>query len=86
MLNPQIENPPAVTPPGWDDRFEPFPSGPMPRTEQSCGCYIRLGDYESILCSDHLAELNIRPQSESDGWECPTLVNGKCVCPDGGDA
>jgi hypothetical protein len=59
-----IANPPA---PKWrDTRFEPFDDRPMPGTEQPCGCHLRNGDYEAILCAGHLGELNPRTRDGAD--------------------
>lgn len=54
-----ITNPPP--PDWWDDTYEPFPGGPIRGTLLPCGCHLRQGDTQAILCDAHLAELN-RPR------------------------
>lgn len=63
MIDVPITNP-AGPPPGWDTTYAPFPAPfDQPWVTGSllpCGCYQRRGDFEAILCEQHLAELNDR--------------------------
>lgn len=61
-VEPLITNP-DPTPPKWwyeDDETEERWrwAAPVPWTLQDCGCYLRNGDYEAVLCDHHLAVLN----------------------------
>ncbi len=66
MISERIENPGAA--PEWARE----PGGAM--TELPCGCHIRRGDFETVLCDEHLDELNEqqpvdmgRESADSDG-------------------
>lgn len=54
-----IANPvPAALPPFLDPTDDPDMTGPTPGTLLPCGCHIRRPDYEAVLCTEHLGELN----------------------------
>lgn len=62
MIEPPILNP-SPTPPSWwyeDEDTEPEWrwNAPSPFFNLPCGCHLRRGDLEPILCPVHLAELN----------------------------
>lgn len=42
----------------WDTRGEPFSDEPCPWSVLPCGCHLRSGDLQAILCLQHLHELN----------------------------
>lgn len=53
-----INNPPRVAPEWFDTRFEQPDFTPVAGTVLACGCHIRGGDFEAILCPEHLIEAN----------------------------
>lgn len=57
-LTRMINNPPEVAPAWFDTRYEQMDFSPMPRTVLPCGCHLRNGDYQAILCPEHLIEAN----------------------------
>lgn len=58
MARTPITNP--TTRPYWPSPayVTPEMEGPYPSTLLPCGCYLRQPDFEAVLCSEHLAELN----------------------------
>lgn len=54
----EVQNPEPFT--GWPEPnfVTPDMEGPMPGSLLGCGCHIRRPDYETVLCDEHLAELN----------------------------
>lgn len=61
-----IDNPSTVPPQGWDTTWESETEpewrfgAPAPSTLLPCGCHLRRPDYEAVLCTQDLAELNSR--------------------------
>lgn len=59
-----VLNPSPVPPPWYDATWEAETEpewrfgAPVPWSLLPCGCHLRRGDYEAILCPVHLAELN----------------------------
>jgi hypothetical protein len=48
--------------PAWfDETYESFPWMPAEGTMLGCGCHLRRGDFETVLCPGHLAEMDFRP-------------------------
>lgn len=60
--NAAIPNPPKPTwwDATWHEETEPEHrwDAVMPGSQLPCGCHIRRSDFEAILCSAHLAEIN----------------------------
>jgi hypothetical protein len=53
-----INNPDQVTPDWFNDRFGGVCFRLVPGTMLPCGCHVRRPDYETVLCDQHLVEVN----------------------------
>lgn len=55
----QVSNP--TSPPAWwDGTYEEYEQKPVPGSVLPCGCFLRTGDVEPVLCKQHLIEVNGR--------------------------
>jgi hypothetical protein len=68
--------------PDWfDETYESFPWIPAPGTLLPCGCHLRAGDFETILCPAHLEEIGFvpgppRPNRAGRLPGCPCGITG----------
>lgn len=53
-----ITNPALPTIPCPEEDPAWAPGAALPGSMLPCGCHVRRPDYETILCAEHLAELN----------------------------
>lgn len=56
-LGRQINNP-SGPPTWWDGTYEQYVQDAVPGSRQVCGCYLRTGDCEPVLCEAHLIAVN----------------------------
>lgn len=51
-------NNPVGKPFWWDDTYEAYEQTVALGSQRACGCYLRAGDLQAVLCEQHLLAVN----------------------------